>query len=83
MGQQLIGRPISARPGFSTLDTASSPFAGNLAQFRGYHTPMQPAFNTPRIVRPLPGVLGFRNFRNPEYLPRGLMTGRSRGFSDY
>ena len=63
MGQQLIGRPISQQSSFGTLNTASSPFAVDQSQYRGFRTPQPMQASTLPAIARAPGVLGFRTAR--------------------
>lgn len=66
MGQQLIGRPISQRSGFSTLMGNSSGQAPDLSQYLGFMTPpqQQQQMSNPqfRLLNQPPSTIGFRGF---------------------
>lgn len=64
MGQQLIGRPVSQRSSFSTLNTPSSALSPDLSQFAGFITPPQaPALSANPGQLTVPSILGFGGYR--------------------
>lgn len=76
MGQQLIGRPVSQRSSFGTLNTSSKSTSPDLSQYLGFTTPMQqqPAatsqlVNAGQFTQNPISSLGFRGYGG---MPRGF-----------
>ena len=66
MGEQLIGRPLSQRQGFATLNTASNPFSSDLSRFLSSQLP------------PSPGRGGGGGFKTQPEVPLQMRTANLR-----